>query len=412
MQRRLPLIVVAVMLNTIATASSVGARLIGPDENFCRAINDPSSGDEILLRPGEYRGPCVIRRGGTPDRPLVIQAQEPNRRPRIIYDGDRANVLEIRADHVTIREIKIGPTSKNIDGIRIFADAGVTIEDCEFSQLGGIAIAATHTSVSGLTVRRNIVTDSMATAMYLGCHDGTECQISNLLVERNFIQRVDAPDPEIGYGIQIKLNSTAVVRDNVIADTKGPGIMVYGAQDSTKTSIVERNFITGSRKSSGILIGGGPVIVRNNIVSNNFEGGITLQDYGNRGLLKHITVVNNTSYRNISGEFVVPKSVKLSDVLYLNNAAAATEGGRALPTAQIGLRLVQNVDCSIAPCFANPAALNFSPLPSSSLILAGTKKQDALSPDDYFARSRNGPATAGAIAFPSSPPIALGVKSD
>jgi hypothetical protein len=411
MQRHFRLIVVVVMLNTIATASGGGARVIGADENFCRAINDPSSGNEIWLRPGEFRGPCVIRRGGTADRPLVIRAQEPNRRPRIVYDGDGANVLEIRADHVTLRDLKIGPTKRNIDGVRIFARAGITIEDCEFSQLGGIAIASTHTSVHGFVLRRNIITDSMATAMYLGCHDGSECQISNLLVERNFIQRVDAPEPQIGYGIQVKLNSTAVVRDNVIADTKGPGIMIYGSQDSTKTSIVERNFITGSRQSSGILVGGGPVIVRNNIVSNNFEGGITLQDYGNRGLLRDVIIANNTSFKNINGEFVVPASAKLSEALLVNNAAAATDGHRTLPMAQTGLRLEHNVDCTTPSCFADPTILNFSPLPSSPLFRAGTTKEVGSPTDDYFGRSRNGSLAAGAIAFPAAP-IKIGIKSD
>jgi hypothetical protein len=43
---------------------------------------------------------------------------------------------------------------------------------------------------------------------------------------------VDAQEDEVGYGLQVKLNSTAVIRDNVIVDTKGPGIMVYGAGET------------------------------------------------------------------------------------------------------------------------------------------------------------------------------------
>ena len=53
-----------------------------------------------------------------------------------------------------------------------------------------------------------------------------------------------------GYGIEVKLNTGGVVRDNVIIDTKGPGIMVYGARDLVTVSVVERNFTRGSRTSS------------------------------------------------------------------------------------------------------------------------------------------------------------------
>lgn len=150
---------------------------------------------------------------------------------------------------------------RNVAAVRILAHAGITVEDCEFSRHGGIAIAATRTSVDRLYVRRNIIIDSSATAIYFGCHDGAGYQISNLIVARNFIRGVDAVDPEIGYGIQLKLNTIGVISDNVIADTKRPGIMVYGSSDLSRPSLIERNFIAGSRQSSGVLIGGGPAQV-------------------------------------------------------------------------------------------------------------------------------------------------------
>lgn len=396
-----------VMTSAVAPA---GGKEIGPDANLCAEINALMPGETLLLRPGDYRGPCRIRRGGAAGAPITVAAQSLAERPRIVYDGSGANVIEIRADYVTLRGLKIGPTQRHVDAVRIFSRAGVTVEDCEFARLGGIAIAATHHSINGFVVRRNIVTENGATAMYFGCHDGSECEISGLLVERNFIRGVDAPEPEIGYGIQVKLNSSGIIRDNVIVETKGPGIMVYGALDPTKRSVVERNFVSGSRRSSGILIGGGPAIVRNNVVMHNFEGGITLQDYGNRGLLRQITVANNTSYRNANGEFVVPAQAKLSDSIFAHNAAAA-EGKPALPRSQDGLKLVQNVDCSTIACFADPAALDFSPLAGSVLDRRSRANAADMPADDFFGRSRNGSATAGAVAFPG-PPIILGIKPE
>ncbi len=395
----------------LVAANGVSAREIGPDENLCATINSLEPGETLTLKPGDYRGPCKIRRGGIPGSPTLIEGQILTDRPRIIYEGQSSNVFEIEADHVTLRGLKIGPTMRNIDGVRIFAQAGVTIEDCEFTKLGGIAIAATRNSIDGLFVRRNIIADSAATAMYFGCHDGVGCQITNLLVERNFIRGVDVADPEIGYGIQIKLNSIGAVFDNVIVDTKGPAIMVYGSSDSQRINIIERNFVAGSRQSSGILIGGGPARVSNNIASRNFEGGITLQDYANRGLMHKIFVANNTSFKNNYGEFVVPSQVKLSEVLFALNAATASVGIRAYPIGQHGLILRENIDCTVSACFADPSSLNFSPIPDSPVTRVGIPVEVALPRDDYYGRIRKGQLTAGAIAFSSSE-IKLGIKPE
>lgn len=398
-----------VLIGILCPAYGLSAKEIGPQANLCAEINALEPGETLTLRPGEYRGPCRIRRGGSAEAPITIQAQDALDRPQIVYDKQSSNVFEIEADYVSLRGLKLGPTQKGIDGIRIRAHAGVTVEDCEFTRLGGIAIAATQTSVRGLIVRRNVITESAATAMYFGCHDGVGCRISDLLVERNFIHGVDAPEPEIGYGIQIKLNSSGVIRDNVIADTKGPAIMIYGSMDAAQSSIVERNFATGSRTSSGILIGGGPARVQNNITSFNSEAGVALQDYANRGLLRNIILANNTSFRNSRGEFLAPASGKLSDVLLVKNVGVAVDGQRVFPGIRSGMTLRQNVDCTHAECFGDPSGANFSPLSSSPLMTDGALPDVDLPRDDYFGRPRGQAVKAGALEF-STPPLKLGIK--
>jgi hypothetical protein len=387
------------------------AREIDPDAKLCDEINSLRPGEVLNLRRGDYHGPCKVLRGGTAGAPIVIQARQHNEKPRIIYDGENNNVFEILADFVTLRGLKIGPTKRNVGAVRILARAGITIEDCEFFQLGGIAVAATRTSVNGLYVRRNVVANITATAMYFGCHDGDGCQISNLFVERNFIHGVDTADPEIGYGIQFKLNTTGIISDNVVVDTKGPGVMVYGSLDSNRSSVVERNFVSGSRKSSGIVIGGGPARVRNNIVQHNRLAGIALQDYGNRGLLRQIVIVNNTTVANFNGEIVVPPETKLSQTLLALNAAMPTEYSEAFPRPRTGLEGRQNIDCRTQVCFVDPSALNFSPLPKSPVSRVRTSFDRRFPTDDYFGRRRKKQLTAGAVAFPG-PSIRLGIKSN
>src|SRR6266542_7033351 len=63
------------------------AREIAPGNNYCQAINDPESGNDLVLEPGEYKGPCKILRGGEVGNPMVIRALDSSNPPRIHYDG-------------------------------------------------------------------------------------------------------------------------------------------------------------------------------------------------------------------------------------------------------------------------------------------------------------------------------------
>jgi Right handed beta helix region len=373
---------------------------IGPEANFCAEINALQPGDELVLRGGKYKGPCTIHRGGSPDAPIIIRAQNSSDPPWIAYDGRSTNVVNIRADHVTVRGFKIGPTQKGVDGVRIYGRRGIAVEDCQFSGLGGIAVVANHNSGWGYIVRRNIITNTNATAIYFGCHDGSECKISDLLIENNFISGVSAPEPEVGYGIQVKLNSTAVVRDNVIIRTKGPPIMVYGSHDADAVNIIERNFVAESRSSSGIVVGGGPAQVWNNISVQNGEAGIAIEDYGGRGLLRKITIEHNTIHNNNQAGILI-RSQREVDAIIFKNALAARAGTPLLAATQNRLKMVGNWDCSANNCFRKPDAYDFTPKTNSPLITTRFDKRHGSSTDrDYFGSRRPPNAAIGAVEPP------------
>jgi hypothetical protein len=372
------------------------AKQIGPEEDYCREINDPHAGSEFVLRSGRFQSPCKIKRGGTPEAPLTIQAADPANPPVIDYQGTASNVFEIYADHIVIRGLQFSRTKTDIDAIRVISGNDITIEDCHFHNIGGIAVAATHSSVRGFTVRRNVITNSLATAMYFGCHNGSDCVITDLLVQDNHIQEVTAPDPSIGYAIQVKLNSTAIIRGNRIVNTKGPGIMAYGSQQLSNPSLIERNMVSGSRNSSGILIGGGPAIVRNNIAVYNGEGGIGLQDYASRGLLRNIIIVHNTMYGNERGGIFI-SGEKLTEVEIVNNAGVMA---RSLSIRSLGASRVYaagNIDCTTARCFRDPEKLDFAPAQGSPLLGASVPLKKSMPTEDFFGRPRNGRPAVGAV---------------
>ena len=395
--------VAAWLAGTVLAPSRVAAREIGPEANLCAEINSLSPGEELVLRPGEYRGPCAIRRGGEAGAPVTIRAADLEHRPRVVYGGSAANVLEIRASHIRVRGLEFGPTQPDVDAVRIFSGSDIAVEDCWFSQVGGIAVVANHSSVRGLAVRRNVILGSKATAMYFGCHDGMSCVVGNLLVEGNYVRGVTAPDPLIGYGLEVKLNSSGIIRDNIIVDTKGPSIMVYGARDIVAVSLVERNVAIGSRMSSGIVVGGGPAIVRNNVAALNAEAGIGVEDYKKRGLTRAITIVNNTVYKNDLGGIMMPES-GVREVTVVNNAAHVRAGARALPESRPGLRLAGNIDCTLVRCFADPDGMDFSPFRGSLLVGMGIIGiGDWLPREDFFGTRRGAWPTVGAIEKPSGP---------
>ena len=391
-----------VLLGYLSAVESFGllargdAKEIRPEDELCRAINDPASGEEIILLAGEYHGPCMIRRGGTADRPLVIRAKSVDARPRIAYDGQTSNDFEVRADHVIVMGLSFGPTRKNIDGIRIRANKDVSVVDCEFSSMGGIAVAANQSSLQGLRVKSNVVRNSNATAMYFGCHDGKSCQLGDMIIEKNFIDGVSAGDNEVGYGIQVKLNSPSIIRDNVIMDTKGPGIMIYGGREVLEESLIERNFVSGSRTSSGIVIGGGPAIVRNNIAVANSQAGIALYDYGQWGLLRRVKVGFNTVYGNEAGG-ITASAGKVAESVMIGNVGASLSGTPAFPPRQAGLVAEDNLVCDNS-CFADAGKNDFSAAQNSLLDRRVVGHKAAWQPaDDFFAQSRKSPPKPGAV---------------
>jgi len=92
----------------------------------------------------------MIRRGGSAEQPLVVRAKSMENRPRIVYEGSSANVIEVRADHVVLIGLAFGPTQRNVDGIRIRSNQDVGVIDCEFSGMGGIAVVANQSNLRGL----------------------------------------------------------------------------------------------------------------------------------------------------------------------------------------------------------------------------------------------------------------------
>ena len=170
---------------------------------------------------------------------------------------------------------------------------------------------------------------------------------------------------------------------------------------------------TAPTRSAGIVIGGGPVVVRNNVSTGNADGGIAVEDYGRRGLLRHIAVLHNTLLSNPRGGIVLRGGAP-EDVVIANNAVQVNGasswwrlivggGGGAWPGPRAGVAVAGNVDCSTGPaCFADPQRRNFSP--TRVLIGAGVSRATIGMPaDDLLGVRRGSPPTVGALERAAEP---------
>ena len=276
----------------------------------------------------------------------MVRALDPANPPRLVASGP-GPVIDVRADDVLLQRLAFASTPPSVHGVVLSGVSRVTIDACRFDGIGGLAIVQTMNG-RGLVIRGNDIRSSKTTAIYIGCHDGS-CAVLDVLVERNHVEGVTAPRGAIGYGIQVKLQSTATIRDNVVRDTKGPAIMVYGCHDPNAVSVVEGNVVTGSRRSSGIVVGGGPAIVRNNTSAEHREHGVAIEDYGRRGLLRAVEVSDNTVYGNRRGGIMAPLRGAVAASI-TGNHVHARRGTPAWPVARPGLRVERNVDRSGDAC--------------------------------------------------------------
>lgn len=408
---------IALGLALAPAAASAGEITLMPGDDFCAAFNQAAAGDTVILSPGDYAGPCALTSGGAEGSPKTLRGADPADTARIVYDGASSNVLDVLAGDIVLQDLAFGPSMPDIDAVKIKDGSRITVQSCTFTQIGGISVSANSKDSEGVQILGNGFFDLQATGIYLGCHDGmSACAARDVLVAGNFFNGVDSPN--VGYALEIKLDSHGVVRDNVIADTKGPGIEIYGSTDLTRVSLVERNLVIGARTSGTLEIGGGPALVRNNIVVGGEAAGISVYDYGGRGLVRAIQLVGNTVVGDKGPAIALSGWAEGKDLELTDNAAWQSAGpGPALPPMIPGVAWAGNVDCGPDPnaCWLAPLARDFWPTDASPLLSGGAAPTLAEPLTDDFCGQTRGPVPhAGALERTRSPgpgPLPLDFKA-
>jgi hypothetical protein len=376
---------------------------LGPSNNWCKQINSVAPGTTVVLAAGKYTSPCAIRSSGTEALPIVIRSVNPQPNGAVLaYTGTTSNVLDVYGEYLEFEWLTFTNTKQSVDAIRIRTGRDITVLQNNFEDLGGTAVVFDGDgTVDRISVLGNIIQNSKYTPIYLGCQDGIQCHATNILVENNFIDGVIPASGEVGYGMEIKLNSFGTVRDNAVYNTHGPCIEVYGSDRGDPATLVEGNYVQGSATDAGINISGGPAIVLNNISVGNAYGGIYAEDYHNRGLQKNVWIAFNTVMANQTAGIVVEHWSAASANVLAYNAIGTLSGESPIVPASPAGTILTNVKCNPATsCFDQPVSAPYDlwPLSGGPLIGAAGQGAQPWRPSfDFMGASRGNAADVGAF---------------
>jgi len=401
----------------VVLADNPTAMHLSPEDDWFSilASDSLSPGDEVVLSEGFYLVTSRMSVGhrGTAENPIVIRAAA-GANVRIHRPNELQNLMDIEgAQYLTFRDLEFTGGSR---GIRIknkggFSAKFITLENNIIHDTGDAAVTANDGGnlYEGMVFRGNEIYNTSGTGegYYLGCNNNG-CQFFDGLIENNYIYDLDGPGVTQGDGIEIKDGSyNNIVRNNVIHDTRFPGILAYGTAGNGAPNLFEGNVIWNTGEQ-GMQIAA-DAIVRNNIVITSGEEAFRSQTH--QGATPgNLTIVNNTFVSNSGSDALRVANTATAPILIANNAIYS-RSNRAIRLSNLtNITLDSNVGSgSVSPSIPTSGfdasgniATDFSnldwagpgrdafPAALSKLIAAGNL---ALQPVDDF----NGTLRAGSI---------------
>ena len=400
---------IAFIFAAVFSSSAACAVEIGPSDDLEVAVAALSPGEELVLRGGTYLFDenVTLRANGTAQQPITIRAKN-NEAVIITQATNQQNVVEINgSSHLVIRGIKFTGGSH---GIRLIDSDFVTIEDCEISETGDVAISANSGGTyEGLKILRNHIhhTNGTGEGMYLGCNNNA-CRVANSLIEGNYVHHTNRSSVSQGDGIELKEGSYGnVIRDNVIHDTNYPGILVYSTVGNGPPNVVERNVIWAVNDNTVQIAA--DTIFRNNIVLGN----VSLQSHQS-GRPSNIEIVHNTiiasgnalDVRDVSGPILIANNA----IYALGSAVRLLSGdvGQVEVTGNVGAGGLSGVSSGFAEgngVGSDMVTGHYSgrppvdPYPAAGSAMIGAATATHVVADDFNGTARSGTPVAGAYGY-------------
>lgn len=377
-------------------------------------------GDEVILAPGTYsdRRRLEMNHRGVDGNAIIIRAKGAIlKRP-----DERQNSINMAGcQFLELHDLEITGGSA---GIRIERQGArqskfLLFEGLHIHHIGGVAITANHaqSTYEALIFRGNHIhhTAGHGEAFYLGGNNAkggsTSGVLFNSLVEGNYIHHLNGPRISQGDGIEIKDGSYGnVIRDNVIHDTKYPGIIVYGTDGNAK-NVIEGNVIWNTGDHG--IQAAADAIIRNNIIFDTGGSGIYSCDHQS-AVVGNLIIMHNTvvTEGKVALRIVPPAQGKkirrpiiiANNALYGRTAIQAPKAAAISMVGNAGSGRVEGVKLApeqwqgggnVAKDFVQ-GERSFFPSPWSHLRAKAAMKNSA---EDFNDSVRLGTFTAGAYRF-------------
>ncbi|KAG2374438.1 hypothetical protein C9374_010722 [Naegleria lovaniensis] len=383
-------------------------------------INTLKAGDELLIRGGSYTTNVagyykLVTLRGNLTHPIRVYALS---NETVLISGDSAgsqNIVNLDVEYAVFENLQFTLGSR-----------GVRVQHAQHSQFLNLKVnnagdAAFTTNDSGqtylnLTIRGLEISNTRGTGecFYLGCNNAA-CKMVDCVIENNYCHDTTAASQ--GDGIELKTGSYGnIIRNNVIFNTKYPGITLYStyytnydaaekALAISKPNIVEGNIIW-TTIDNGIQVTGN-AIIRNNIIMNCGASCIAIQT--NQGVVENVKLLFNTAVTAGSACLRVTNSGP--GIVIANNAAYCTTAlyaAQALPgdgivknnviqgTTNIATANATLKIGNLAADFQQTTTLPYNLFPTAtSSVLAKADSSQSVS-HDFNGNARSGALDCGA----------------
>jgi hypothetical protein len=201
-------------------------------------------GDTILLASGSvWREPLVLARSGQPDAPIIVARDGKGPWPRIEAGGIAENAVEIRnADNILLSGLEITNTGPGLATRR-----GVFVNEVDFGVASNIVLRDLYIhDVNGTNARKD-----NGGIVFSALGPSVPTRFEGITIERNIIWRVDRSGIA-GISDQVTVarwfpSRFVVIRDNVVEDIGGDGIVPRG----TDGALIEHNIVRNAAMRAG-----------------------------------------------------------------------------------------------------------------------------------------------------------------
>ncbi|MHC1754223.1 MAG: PGF-pre-PGF domain-containing protein [Methanosarcina sp.] len=233
----------------IVTAAEISVQ---PGDSIQTAVNNATSGDEIIIKPGTYTENIVIKTDG-----LVVRSESGDPENTIIKArSSGAHALSVQADNVRISGFKITGTKTSYTGIQLSGCNNCIIENNKLLNNGyGIYLLSSR----GSTVSNNIITNNGDYGIVLASSTGST--LSGNTVSNNN-----------GRGVHLGTSDDNILSGNNIASNGISGLYICPRSDN---NLVFNNYLVNTVNAE-IKNGTGNAYSTEKTAGKNIVGGPNL----------------------------------------------------------------------------------------------------------------------------------------